>query len=208
MAVVARLSAKPKIFSASRIDALRARARRLSRLPEQPASGWICNTSDPHQMLALFPPLRLRDDYALRGWQNVSGLDAKGEVRVIAAGTSPDRDASDPRFACYLRGDDTARSYLYASILVRELLEFGSVRHGCWWAYERLVSAAPRDVPWTWLEEAPANLAPQVKLTDEAAIVTFCTHTVLGRERLTRYIDIYERGKYTFATEGCVIAAR
>ncbi len=102
----------------------------------------------------------------------------------------PDGALEDLRTA--LEGDGSPWSYLSASILARELNEFGALWHGCHWSDVRIVapppgycgddtppgrestSWSPPGGPWTWSEDLPSEWNPVVRIrsTDAAGADT------------------------------------
>lgn len=199
-----------RTFSPARLQSLRDRARRPATLPADVSDGWVRSAADPMELLPLFKPLRLRHGYVLRAYQRVSGADARSVVFAMPADAPladypPPAEHAERKFTRYLEGDGSPKSYAMASILTRELLECGAVRHGCWWGLEKLIGETEA-LYWTWMEESPCP--PTVRTDGGSVSVTFCTYTAAGPERITKYTDTYELGQYTFVTDGAVIAMR
>ena len=123
----------------------------------------------------------------------------------------------------HIEGDDSPWSYLAASILNREISEFGARWHGRRWSVHQIVSANPlaslsEVVPdpvvepqgpaaeWQWLEQEPCRWEPQVRLEQDRATVTFYTYSGWERQRLYRHTDRYTRGNFESASEQTEIA--
>ena len=187
MPAVAHQSSQVKTYSPSPIEAARLRARVLP------------HETDPARLFAFFKPLRLEQGCVLRAYRYVSGEDSHGTVCAVTP------EGEDRRFTKYIRGNGSPRSYLLASILTRELLEFGANRHGRWWSLERLIDCPPAG-DWKWTEEPPRTWSPVVQVTATIVTVTFHTHSTAELERIITYTDTYERGQYSFVTDGAVIA--
>jgi hypothetical protein len=122
-----------------------------------------------------------------------------------------------------VEGDGSPWSYLCASLLARELREFGAMWHACDWSTHiildrnplgdrrigelgslRIPSGGPEH--WTWLEAEPGDWRPQVTLDAQAASVTFFTFDGLRRQVLCRHTDRYVANQYCFTTESKPIA--
>ena len=117
-----------------------------------------------------------------------------------------------------IEGLDKPWSYMSASILDRELSEFGAMWHGCDWSTHTVLDAPliQDDSPcakaygydWTWHELQPRDWSPAVQSDGDSIVVTFYTHTIFSPERITRQSDTFVRGRFTFTTESVVIADR
>lgn len=124
-------------------------------------------------------------------------------------------------------GDGSPLSYLCASLFEREAVEFGAVGHGIYWyAFHiigddpwadpdipRPIHAAPDEGPagtsdeWQWIEPKPLEWRPTVRIDDDKVTVVFYTFCGLGSQRITRHIDTYKKGNYSFIGEGEMIAS-
>ena len=89
-----------------------------------------------------------------------------------------------PNFMEAIEGDGSAFSFLCASILARELREFGAMWHGRFWNDVELKGDDPE----------------VVEDEDEIKVFLNC-YTRLGTEGTFTYVDRYQRGGYTFETE-------
>jgi hypothetical protein len=237
---------KTALPSAAKIKELRQKAVELT-LPgeddDPEPEGWSKSWHDPLKVVELFRPLRVKKDHVLRAYLHREGGNGFGVVWALPADSEYPEPKDCPRLEHhYLRlpkpwdalddtmeaieGDDSAWSYLAASLLRRELGEFGALWHGIQWGTHVLLDdnpwaggpprddELPRQRPdsqphqWKWFEVQPANWAPQVRLEPDRAIVTFYTYTALAggddgeieRERIIRHTDTYRRGKYRSMT--------
>jgi hypothetical protein len=122
-----------------------------------------------------------------------------------------------------IEGDDTAEAYWQASLLRRELKDFGAMWHGYVWLPHYVVDADPLAGPrdenadpmrtpqtppreWTWREPKPTDWAPRVVLEPDRAVVTFYTFSGFDKEAIYRHVDVYRRGKYRPRVEEAKIA--
>ena len=115
-------------------------------------------------------------------------------------------------------GDGTPFSYLSASIVSRELAEFGRTWHNTLWGTETILGEDPwiepppgdavfcrprPDDPWK-LEAprpAPDEWAPQVQLDGGYATVSFFTFSGHIDQEIRRFTDHFSVGSYVFKTE-------
>ncbi len=149
-----------KTFPATKVEQLRKQAGKAAELPEDVPSGWSKSPVDPMALLAVFKPLHIKDGYILRAYQFREGGNGNGFVWAMPV----DADFPDPE-ACprlenvvleppvppaalddYMNaidGDGTPWSYMCASILAREMAEFGAMWHGCDWDTHTILGADP-----------------------------------------------------------------
>jgi hypothetical protein len=158
------------VFDLAGIQALRARAEKARALLGPSAEGWSKSPVDPADVLKVFKPLRLKTGLALRG--DVFNETTIGGGRVWAVPTGAVLLGSDhsglpskPAGALNnvmegIMGDGSAWSYLCASILSRELAEFGARWHGCYWTTHTLLGANPLTVGSAG-RDTPSNDAPE-----------------------------------------------
>jgi hypothetical protein len=124
-------------------------------------------------------------------------------------------------------GDGSLESYFQASLLDRELLEFGAMWHGCAWSTHQLLGGPPKDEPfretsedednaedeglcdmpvkdgqerWTWTGRRPVEWQPVVTLLKTRVKVQFHTYTGLGAETIYQFKDTFRPRQYTFTT--------
>ena len=118
-----------------------------------------------------------------------------------------------------IEGDGSAWSYLAASLLRRELREFGAMWHGGNWATHFLLDddpwkngapsddASPLERPtskadqWKWLGPRPTQWGPQVRMDNDQVTVTFHTYSGLEKQAIYRHTDTYRAGKYRAKVE-------
>ncbi len=236
---------KTALPSAAKIKGLRQKVVELT-LPKEDGDpepeGWSKSWHDPIKVVDLFRPLRVKKDYVLRAYLHREEGNGFGVVWALPADAEYPEPKDCPRLGHHflqvpkpwdamddtmeaIEGDDSAWSYLAASLLRRELGEFGALWHGMKWgthvvlddnpwaggppAEDAFPGERPMSEPreWKWLEAQPENWAPQVRLEPDRAVVTFYTYTAHAgddeenqQERIIRHTDTYRRGKYRALT--------
>jgi hypothetical protein len=230
-----------KTFSAAEINALRQKAQEVTNVPEQTPDGWSKSLVDPMDLVALFQPLQVKQGYRLRAYQFMEDMNGNGAVwampvdarfpepaELLEANTSLFR-APRPGKALdnvmeAVEGDRSARSFLLASILKRELDEFGAMWHGCSWTAHQILDADPWQGPapseednpmdhpswpaskWKWKTNKPLDWRPSVTVNGHVTRVKFYTFCAIGKEGIYEHIDEYRPGEYRFTTERRKIA--
>lgn len=228
-----------KTFPAEKVEQLRKQAGKAAQLPEDVPAGWSKSLVDPMALLAVFEPLKIKGGYILRAYQFREGGNGNGFVWAMPVDADfPDPEAcprlenvfleppvptaalDDPMEAIY--GDGTPWSFMCASILARELAEFGAMWHGCGWGTHMILGADPlRDIgpdtsdrkrvmgseaDWQWDGPRPKRWNPRVSQGKKAVKVTFFTHSGLGQETIYRHTDTYKPGAYRFKSDKKQIA--
>lgn len=229
-----------KTFAATRIVQLRRRASKVDQVPDDVPPGWSKSTVDPMAVLAVFKPLTVKDGYVLRAYQFREGGNGNGFVwampvesefpdperwpRLVNAFLEPPRPpAALDNYMDAIDGDGSPWSYMCASVLARELAEFGAMWHGCDWDTHRILEADP----WgdnvagaeegtigplesveqrIWLLPKPNNWKPQVSQENDRIAVRFFTLSGLGGETVYRHTDVYTLGSYKFKFDGVELA--
>jgi len=227
-------------FAESQIRRWRRNANQLSRLPNTTPEGWSKSPIDPADLLTVFPRLRLREGYLLRAYVFKQDGNSNGFVWALphdSAFPEPDEcprleshflkppkpfDALDDTMEAIV-GDDTVASYFQASLLRRELKEFGTGWHGIRWGMNMIFDDDPwkprADLPedslarfptsdpadWKWLEAKPDSWVPEGRMDVKQTTITFYSYTPLAadapgdeieKERIYRHTETYRRGKY------------
>ena len=230
-----------KTFPAKRIERLRRLAAKASQAPDECPAGWSISTVDPQKIVAVFKSLHIKDGFVLRAYQFCEGGNGNGFVWALPV----DADFPDPNecprldgvflepprppaaldeYMDAIDGDGSHWSYICASLLARQLAEFGAMWHGCDWSThtvldenpcteaEQSEEGDPDEGPmtpadeWKWTEPVPSEWAPQVQQEAKAVTVTFFTYSGLGEEAIYRHIDTYKPGAYRFESDRQQIA--
>ena len=94
-------------------------------------------------------------------------------------------------------GDRSAASFIIASLLQRELAEFGRLGKVMHWAHHRLIGATPTQAQWQWKVEIPKDLSPKVLLfADGRAAIEFFSCRVVPPIALFQHLDQYSGNHY------------
>jgi hypothetical protein len=227
-------------FTAAEIKKWREQMTVLGRIPQETPNGWSKSRVDPAKLLTVFPDLRLRAGYVLRAYLFKEDANSNGFVWALPADATFPAPNDCPRLESHflkppkpfdalddvmevIAGDDSPASYLHASLLRRELKEFGGGWHGIQWGMSTVLDDTPWNQPprseedsmsmypeskpeeWKWVAPRPESWRPEVRLEKNEAIVTFYSYTPLAaelddgkeeKERIIRHIETYRRGKY------------
>lgn len=176
---------------------------------------WTLSTVNPGAALLNLPGLNLKSAWRLVSFLYRNGDNGIGLVTALpeemattalleqALATSgdlkqpPKPTAALPDFMEAIDGDRSAVSFLVASLLYRELREFGAIGQYRSWTHHRLINTVPPQVQWNWQTEQPKDLSPKVKLLPEGqAIVEFFTCRVSAGVALYRHLDQYPIAQY------------
>jgi len=183
-------------------------------------------------VVKFFEPLRIKPGYVLRAYVFHENGNANGVVWALpqdAPFPAPDAvpvleqhlfkapkpwDAIDD-FMDAIEGNGSSWSYLAASILRRELNEFGASWHGIQWGSHCILETDPWRQPnpnpqddeahclpttparvWKWQADRPQDWRPQVTIEADKVTVTFYTYSGKYPEKIFRHTDVYRPGKY------------
>lgn len=229
-----------KHFTAQEIQKWRKQLAELGQLPEGTPNGWSKSRVEPAKMLTVFPELKVREGYVLRAYVFKEDGNSNGFVWALPADAAFPEADDCPRLESHflkppkpfdalddimevIDGDDSPESYLHASILRRELREFGGGWHGIKWGMHTVLDDSPwngtprseedsmamyptsRLDEWKWLAPKPMSWTPEVRVERNQVTVTFYSYTALyaeldngemEKERIVRHTDTYRRSKY------------
>ncbi|MGD1941349.1 MAG: hypothetical protein ACFB0G_08540 [Leptolyngbyaceae cyanobacterium] len=107
-----------------------------------------------------------------------------------------------------MAGDRTAGSYLAASILLRELKEFGRSGLNRRWFYHQLIATPPPDKTWQWRTKQPlVDMSPKVQIQDNnTVLVEFFSYRMAPPIAIFRHVDHYVAKSYRPKTHDQVVA--
>ena len=205
-----------------------------------PSDGWFASAYDPNDLMRVFDTLWLKAGFALHAYVFRSGSNGNGIIWAVPADAplvapgecprlddtwlQPPRPPGGVRLMQAIEGDGSPWSYLSASILCREVAEFGAVWHGCVWSDQTILSKPPRqagsqdasddalkptdDVPvsnWTWHGAVPRTWKPTYADMGATREVVLYIHDPVGGEEIYRATDTYPAGSYDGNTETTVL---
>jgi hypothetical protein len=230
------MAGTPEYYRAEMVEGLREGLRSAVAWPSQGLpEGFSISPADPTRAMCCLRSLRLKPGIVLRAYQFYEGGNGNGWVLAMpedvplpepsqcrrsdvetAPGVFIDWPCPEEaleHFMDGIEGDGSARSYLEASVLFRELQEFGAIWHGCHWSTHKVIDTAPfdeasvkagrshgqptprRPEKWQWRGRRPADWRPSVSLRkDGGADVRFVTLSELGQSALYEHRDRYVPG--------------
>lgn len=226
------------VFPLTEVQQLRKRAAKAREVTDIVPEDWSKSSVDPMEVLAVFPQLRIKKGWTLRAYQFRESADGKGIVWAMPAdaefpdpGQCPRQEnvlAGPPKPVAALasvmdviEGDGSPGSYLSASLLSRELREFGAMLHGCDWSTHTILGQnplaagnslqllnAPSGTPeqWKWLVPEPIEWQPHTHEEDGFVTIALFTFSGLGQQTIYRHTDTFQRGSYLLATQMAEIA--
>ena len=126
------------------------------------------------------------------------------DIGLVLPALRPDNACPDIMEA--IIGNFSPFSYLEASILKRELKEFGALWHGCDWGTYKIL-ASPHDtcgdmigggcpVQWSWIGRKIADLRPRVDIKSGQVLVTFYARSDLAWQHIMRFEETFESDSY------------
>ncbi|NJO42987.1 MAG: hypothetical protein HC769_15285 [Cyanobacteria bacterium CRU_2_1] len=179
-------------------------------------TNWFLSTVNPAAALIKLPGLRLKPalrlvSYLYRAEKDGVGLvfavpealstTAQLEKALVESGNlsqPPRPEGALASFMEAIEGDRSPASFMIASLLRRELQDFGALGQQCNWSHHRLIDAVPPQAQWQWkVEQPPKDFSPKVRvLPDGQAAVEFFTCRVINPVSIYRHLDQYPMGQY------------
>lgn len=212
-------------FQAGELTGWRRAVPRENITPRDLHPGFRTSRTDPTLLVGAFPNLQVRNDRVFRAYVvNVTNVTPGGYGIVFAtdramslkapSGSPPTLpEGADRSVMNDIRGDDSPASYIQASLLRRELDEFGRYWHNLDWSLEvitgrdPLAEKSPEEAAlWKWEREPPQDWTPRVEMNATHARVTFYTQSEFGSQPIRLHKDVYQRGNYS-GTPGSVVLA-
>ncbi len=95
-----------------------------------------------------------------------------------------------------LEGDRSSASYMIASMLLREMKEFGAIGKDKQFTHHRIIDSIPKQLQWRWKGKTPKNLSPKVKVTETGAAVEFYSCRTQKPYAIFHHLDIYSEEAY------------
>ncbi|HEY9624272.1 MAG TPA: hypothetical protein V6C78_28205 [Crinalium sp.] len=187
----------------------------LDIMPSSPREQWVISTVNPGAALLKLPGLQLKSNYRLVSYLYRSDEGRVGVIWAVPVDLSttaqlekalktsktisqiPKPDGALGNFMDAIEGDRSSASFLVASMLRRELQEFGATGKRRNWTHHRLIDAVPAKVNWKWRVEQTPDLSPKVKRSaDDQAIVEYFTCRIVAPVAIYRHVDQYAPGQY------------
>ncbi len=108
-----------------------------------------------------------------------------------------------------IEGDHSPLSFIIASLLQRELQEFGASGKRQDWSHHRLINALPAQVPWQWQTATPPkDLSPKVLIyPDRRAAIEFFSCRVVAPVAIFQHVDQYPATGYNPIQKSRIIAS-
>jgi hypothetical protein len=233
-------------FPIRKVNALRLWGVRASRVSMEGPDGWTQSDVDLMRLVRIYDSLRVKEGYTLRAYQFRTAGDGTAVVWAMPIEAEfPEPDAANwedcesnaldwlkecPRPPMALdgcmeaiEGDGTPWSYLCASLLGRELAEFGALWHGGWWSSHAIAGEDPFEASrlgklkmrpnpftldeWEWQGERPVDWSPCVRDSGSTVTVQFYTFSGLGTNSIYMHTDLYRAGNYAAESNAVTIAA-
>ncbi|MEM7063199.1 MAG: hypothetical protein AAF572_08540 [Cyanobacteria bacterium P01_B01_bin.77] len=190
---------------------------------------WFISTVDASTVLKHLPGITLKPNYCLvtylyrirRAQANHGGsvtwaianqlsTTSHLEVALTTAGdhnTPPYPEGALLNYMTAVTGNLKASSFLVASILQRELQEFGRCGKFHRWQHHRLIGSVPKQRSWQWHMEQPKNLVPKVHILPNSKVaVEFYTCRILPPVSIFRHIDRYSANNYVAKASNQAVA--
>jgi hypothetical protein len=233
-----------QVFAIERVLEFREQCKKASESPMEAPKGWSISKADPMQILLAAKSVRIKPGYVFRAYQFREDGNGNGFVYAVPKTTQfPNprecqvRSASHflgppvppnalPTVAEAIEGDNSPWSYMEASVLVRELGEFGAMWHGVTWGTHRILgenpltahrkkkpgtpSSLPEDIgrpsQWRWLKPKPKLWQPRVVQSDSRIRVLFNTYSGYDQQAIYCHLDEYQTGSYCYKEKQYVLA--
>lgn len=186
---------------------------------------WFISSTNPGSALLKLPGVKLKSGFRLVCYLYRTPSDGVGVTWAVpeelsatahlekALVNNPDR-TQPPCPAGALQdvmaaidGDRSPLSFVVASLLWRELREYGALGRSCNWFHHRLISTVPAQVNWQWRVEVPKSLSPKVLVFPNGRVaIEFFTCRVAAPIALFQHVDQYPAEDYKAACLDRVIA--
>ena len=177
---------------------------------------WFISTVNPGAALLKLPGLKLKSDVRLVSYLYRNGQDGLGLVMAVPETLSttaqlekalqtanglthpPKPHGALSSLMDAFEGDRSPISFVIASMLRRELQEFGAVGKRRNWCHHRLIDAIPPQAKCVWrVEQPPKDLSVKVKVSpDGQAAIEFFSFRAGDPIHIFRHLDQYAAGQY------------
>ncbi len=176
---------------------------------------WFISAANPGTALMKLPGLKLKPNFRFVSYLYRVGDDGTGatwalpeqfsttsqleKALLIADGrdTPPKPEGALDDFMNAIDGDYSPMSFVIASLLRRELLEFGKVGRIATWSHHRLIDSLPPLPHWQWRTEFPKDFSPKVRVfPDQRVAVEFFTTRTVAPIAVFQHVDHYLANQY------------
>lgn len=177
---------------------------------------WFVSTVNPGAALLKLPGLKLKPDVKLVSYLYRNESDGLGLVVAVPQSLSttaqlekalktanglthlPKPDGALPDLMEAFEGDRSPISFIIASLLRRELREFGAIGKRRNWYHHRIIDAIPPQAKCVWrVEQPPKDLSVKVKVApDGQAAIEFFSFRAGNTIQVFRHLDQYPVGQY------------
>ncbi|GAP99371.1 hypothetical protein [Leptolyngbya sp. NIES-2104] len=176
---------------------------------------WFISTANPGTALMKVPSLKLKPGFRLVSYLYRIGDDGTGatwalpeqfsttshlEKALLTAGDRdmpPKPESALADFMDAIDGDHSPMSFVIASLLRCELLEFGKVGRIATWSHHRLLNSLPALPNWQWRAEAPKDYSPKVRVFPDGRVaVEFFSCRTVAPIAVFQHVDHYLVGQY------------
>jgi hypothetical protein len=179
---------------------------------------WFISSTNPGTAVLKLPGLKLKSNLRLvtylyrtpnQGvgvtWAVPEELSITAQLEKALANSGDRAHPPQPIGACddvmaAIEGDRSPLSFAVASLLRRELREFGALGQACSWSHHRLIQTPPAQASWQWRVEMPKSLAPKLLLFPNGrAAIEFFTCRVTPPIAIFQHVDQYPDDSYKAA---------
>ncbi len=175
---------------------------------------WYVSVMDPGVAFMKLPGLQLRSGYRLatylyrqgengigKTWAIPEAMTTTANLEKALSNAGAEQEPPKPlgcleNISLAIEGDKSASSYIYASLLRRELQEFGALGKRRIWGKHTLINSVPQQLQLQWRTEVK-ELSPKVRIFPEGrAVVEFFTCRVTPSIAIFQHLDQYSAGEY------------
>ncbi len=186
---------------------------------------WFISAMNPGDALLKLPGMQLKPGCRLVTYLHRTPTDGMGITWAVPEAMSttaqleqaitPNGDPQQPPHPAAaltdvmeaIEGDRAPLSFVIASLLKRELQEFGHLGKYCAWSHHRLIDSLPTQVKWEWRVKPPQDLSPKVLIyPDQKVAIEFFTCRVTAPVAIFQHVDQYPPHQYKAAGADRAIA--
>ncbi len=177
---------------------------------------WFLSVMEANPVITKLPHLSLKPGYRLvtylyrmreagcgKTWALPEHLATTAQLEAAITETShqlefpPRPQGALPDFMAAITGDNAPLSFLVASVLRRELQDFGSLGNHQEWSQHRFIATPPPQARWQWRTQTPPDIQPKIRLLpDGQVIVEFFSCRVHPSVAIFQHLDQYQSGEY------------